>query len=62
MKQVTGLTVILLCLWLLDTLVHNEGQRNENKASNYDQYEEDAINKQRDLDTLKILNHINKKP
>jgi hypothetical protein len=23
----------------------------------YDQYEEDAINKQRDLDTLQILNH-----
>jgi hypothetical protein len=54
MKKLTGFTVFLLCLWLLDIAMHNEGQGNNNKASNYDQYEEDVINRQCDLDTFKI--------
>jgi hypothetical protein len=61
MKKLIGLLIILLCLYLLDKKVQNDAQTIKD-VSAYDQYEEDAINKQRDLDTLKILNHINKKP
>jgi hypothetical protein len=56
MKKLIGLLIILLCLYLLDKKVQNDAQTIKDVPA-YDQYEEDAINKQRDLDTLQILNH-----